>query len=59
MKPREYHSEIIERLQQQYNDLPRYKKLRTWFNLQRWIWICRTRFIWDLSYEHNIFKRRK
>ena len=55
---RPYHSKTIERLQQQYDSLPWYKKLKIWFDIQKWIWTCRTRFIWDLSYQRNIFKRK-
>ena len=36
---------------------PWYVKLKRWFNLQRWVLMCRTRWIWDLNYEHNIFKK--
>jgi len=57
-KPRKYHSKTIERLQQQYDNLPWYKKLKMWLNTQRWVWVCRTRFIWDLNYRHNIFKKK-
>ena len=57
-KPRKYHSKVIEELQQQYDNLPWYKKLKIWLNTQRWVWMCRTRFIWDLNYQHNIFKKK-
>lgn len=57
-KPRKYHSKVIEELLQQYDNLPWYKKLKIWFNTQRWVWMCRTRFIWDLNYQHNIFKKK-
>jgi len=56
-KAREYHSEVLEKLDQEMKNDPWYKKLRRWINLQKWIWICRTRFIWDFNY-HNIFKKK-
>ena len=34
-------------------------KLRRWFRLQRWMWMCRTRWIWDLDHEHNIFRKKR
>jgi hypothetical protein len=59
MKSRKYHSELIERLEQEMKHDPWYKKLKRWINLQKWALMCRTRFIWDLSYQHNIFKKKK
>jgi hypothetical protein len=32
---------------------------KMWFNTQRWVWMCSTRFIWGLNYQHNIFKIKK
>ena len=57
-KPRKYRSKIIEQLQQEHDNLPWYKKLKMRFSTQKWVWTCRTRFIWDLNYERNIFKRK-
>jgi Na+-transporting NADH:ubiquinone oxidoreductase subunit NqrF len=57
-KPRKYRSKVIEQLQQEYDNLHWYKKLKKRFSTQRWVWACRTRFIWDLNYERNIFKRK-
>ena len=38
---------------------PWYIKLRRWFCVKKWVWMCRTRFIWDLTYKKNIFKKKK
>lgn len=34
-------------------------KLRRWFYVKKWVLVCRTRFIWDLTYKKNIFKNKK
>jgi Na+-transporting NADH:ubiquinone oxidoreductase subunit NqrF len=57
-KARVHHSETIERLQKEIDNSPWHKKLKMWWDLKKWDWTCRTRFIWDLSYEHNIFRRK-
>ena len=57
-KPRKYRSKVIEQLQQEHDNLPWHKKLKIWFSTQKWVWTCRTRFIWDLNYECNIFKKK-
>jgi hypothetical protein len=58
-KAREYHSKTIQRLEEQMKNDPWYIKLRRWWNVTLWVWGCRTRFIWDLNYQHNIFKKKK
>jgi hypothetical protein len=50
---------IIKQLTEEMKNDPWYVKLRRWFRLQRWVWMCRTRWIWDLNYEHNIFRKRR
>lgn len=50
---------IHERLEQQMKNDPWQKKLRRWWRFKKWLWMCETRFIWDLGYEHNIFKKLK
>jgi hypothetical protein len=49
----------LRRLTQEMKNDPWPKKLRRWWRLQRWVWMCKTRFIWDKNYEHNIFKKKK
>jgi hypothetical protein len=50
---------IIKQLTEEMKNDPWHVKLRRWFRLQRWVWMCRTRWIWDLDYEHNIFKKKQ
>jgi hypothetical protein len=52
-------SKTIERLLKEMENDPWHVKLRRWWRVKLWVWTCRTRFIWDLSYQHNIFKKRK
>ena len=49
----------LRRLTEKMKKDPWHVKLRRWFRLQRWVWMCRTRWIWDLDYEHNIFKKKR
>ena len=50
---------VLRRLTEEMKNDPWHVKLRRWFRLQRWVWMCRTRWIWDLDYEHNIFKKKR
>lgn len=50
---------VHERLEEEMKNDPWQKKLRRWWRFKRWLWMCETRFIWDLNYEHNIFKKFK
>jgi hypothetical protein len=50
---------IIKQLTEEMKNDPWHVKLRRWFRLQRWVWMCRTRWIWDLDYEHNIFRKKR
>ena len=50
---------LIKDLTNQMKNDPWHVKLRRWLRIQRWVWMCRTRFIWDLDYEHNIFRKFK
>ena len=50
---------ILKDLTDEMKNDPWYVKLRRWWRLQRWVWMCQTRFIWDLTYEKNIFKWKK
>jgi hypothetical protein len=49
----------LRRLTEEMKKDPWHVKLRRWFRLQRWMWMCRTRWIWDLDYEHNIFRKKQ
>ena len=49
----------LRRLVKEMENDPWHVKLRRWFRLQRWVWMCRTRWIWDLNYEHNIFRKKR
>jgi hypothetical protein len=50
---------IHERLEEERKNDPWHKKLRRWWRFKRWLWMCETRFIWDSSYERNIFRKLK
>jgi hypothetical protein len=50
---------ILKQLIKEMKNDPWHVRLRRWFRLQRWVWMCRTRWIWDLNYEHNIFKKKR
>jgi hypothetical protein len=50
---------ILKQLTEEMKNDPWHVKLRRWFRLQRWVWMCRTRWIWDLNYEHNIFRKKR
>lgn len=52
-------SKVIERTLKEMELDPWYVKLRRWFRLEIWVIVCKTRFIWDLTYHKNIFKKRK
>jgi hypothetical protein len=49
----------LKRLTEEMRNDPWHVKLRRWWRLQRWVWMCRTRWIWDLDYEHNIFRKKR
>jgi hypothetical protein len=51
-------TKTVERLLKEMENRPWHLKLRDWWNIKRWVWTCRTRFIWDLSYERNIFRKK-
>jgi len=50
---------IIKQLTEEMKNDPWHVKLRRWWRLQRWVWMCRTRWIWDLDYEQNIFRKKR
>ena len=50
---------IIKQLTEEMKNDPWHVKLRRWWRLQRWVWMCRTRWIWDLNYERNIFRKKR
>jgi hypothetical protein len=52
-------SGILKQLIEEMKNDPWHVKLRRWFRLKRWVWMCKTRWIWDLDYKHNIFKKKK
>ena len=51
-------SKILKELINEMENDPWYVKLSRWCNVKKIVWLCRTRFIWDLKYEKNIFKRK-
>ncbi len=50
---------ILKQLVEEMRNDPWHVKLRRWWRLERWVWMCRTRWIWDLDYEHNIFRKKR
>lgn len=50
---------ILKQLIEEMKNDPWHVKLRRWWRLQRWVWMCRTRWIWDLDYERNIFRKKR
>jgi predicted chitinase len=52
-------SPILDKVFKDMEKDPWHVKLKRWWRVAIWVWVCRTRFIWDLDYQHNIFKKRK
>jgi hypothetical protein len=50
-------SPLQEIMKEMDND-PWYIKLKGWFWLQVWVWVCLTRKFWDKSYERYLFKKK-
>jgi hypothetical protein len=50
---------ILKQLVEEMRNDPWHVRLRRWWRLERWVWRCRTRWIWDLDYEHNIFRKKR
>jgi hypothetical protein len=51
-------TKTVERLLKEYKQKPWHFKLRIWWRVKWHVWACRTRWIWDLKYERNIFKKK-
>jgi hypothetical protein len=51
-------SDVLKKILEEMENDPWHVKLRRWWRLQVWVYTCRTRWIWDLSYENNIFKKK-
>lgn len=58
-RARRYRSPVIQQILDETEKDPWYIKLKRWYRLQRWIFICRTRKFWDREYQHFIFKSKK
>ncbi len=50
---------ILKQLVEEMRNDPWHVRLRRWWRLELWVWRCRTRWIWDLDYEHNIFRKKR
>jgi hypothetical protein len=50
-------NKILEELLKEMENDPWHVKLRRWWRFQVWNYTCRTRWIWDLEYQNNIFKK--
>jgi hypothetical protein len=44
---RVYHSETLEDMENEMRNDPWYKKLRHWYSLNKWMFVCYTRKYWD------------
>jgi hypothetical protein len=52
-------TKTVDRLLKEMENDPWHIKLRRWWRVRLWVWTCRTRWIWDLEYERNIFRKNK
>jgi hypothetical protein len=52
-------TKTVDRLLKEMENLPWKVKLRHRWRVRLWVWTCRTRWIWDLEYERNIFIKNK
>lgn len=50
---------ILKDLTNEIKNDPWHVKLRRWWKFKKWLWMCHTRFIWDLCYEKNLFRKFK
>jgi len=50
-------SDVLKKLLEEMENDPWHVKLRRWWRFQVWNYTCRTRWIWDLEYQNNIFKK--
>ena len=55
----EMKSKTLERILKEMENDPWYVKLKRWWGVRLWVWTCRTRWIWDIEYERNIFRKKK
>lgn len=51
-------SPVLDKILKDMEKDPWHVKLKRWWRVQVWVWVCKTRFIWDLNYQHNIFKKK-
>jgi len=51
-------SKILQEIEDEISKDPWYIKLRRWFRLKIWTYICLTRKYWDKSYSGYIFKKQ-
>jgi hypothetical protein len=57
-KLRGYRSPVLDRIIRQMEQDPWHVKLRRWWRLKVWVWMCLTRKYWDKEYQHYIFKKK-
>jgi hypothetical protein len=51
-------NKVVQQLMDEMEKDPWHVKLRRWWRLQVWVWTCRTRWVWDKTYEGYIFKKK-
>lgn len=51
-------SKVIQQLLDEMKQDPWYIKLRRWFKVRQWVFVCLTRKYWDKTYSGYIFKRK-
>jgi hypothetical protein len=52
-------TKTVERLLKEIENVPWHLKIRRWWRFKLYSWTYRTRCIWDLEYESNIFRKKK
>lgn len=52
-------SKVLQRILDEMDKDPWHVKLKRWYNLEKWVLICRTRKYWDKEYEYYIWKNYK
>lgn len=51
-------SNMLDEVLKQMETDPWHVKFRRWIFVQKWVLICRLRFLWDLDYPRNVFRKK-
>lgn len=52
-------SKVAQRLLDEMEQDPWYIKLRRWYRVKLWVFICLTRKYWDKTYSGYVFKNKQ